>query len=142
MKYLTPVISIFVMLMVALSAVIQFHHHDDNGDIVFAVSLICFNDIEHGHCVHHNCCSEDEHSRDCEDESNCSAHIGDFQATKEISVSFQKLPVLLSWFIVGESDSCLKCVMECLQFFEKKDKILYIEDWVLNSLILRAPPTV
>lgn len=91
-------ISIVVLLMIVMSSIIQFHHHDDKGNIIFAVTAICCNytDEHHNnqettgcnHCHHH-----EDHK--CGDGEDCSAHLGDYQATKQTVLSLDTYPTLL-----------------------------------------------
>ena len=101
--------------MIVMSSIIQFHHHDDNGNIIFAVSALCHhenNDEEHEHsgilagCCH---CEHDEHN--CGTGNECSAHLGDYQATKQTSITIDCHPTLLLFAILCESN--IKGIFPC-----------------------------
>ena len=141
-KYLSG-ISVVVILMIVLSSIIQFHHHDDNGNIIFAVSALCHhenNDEEHEHigilagCCH---CEHDEHN--CGTGNECSAHLGDYQATKQTSITIDSHPTLLLFAILCESNINTH---HTLYTSDNKliDKPLKIQNGVTSSIGLRAPP--
>ena len=104
-------ISIIVLLMIVLSSIIQFHHHDKTGRIIFAITTICCNETnDHNHehseiflgCCH---CEHHEHNNhDCGSKEDCSAHLGDFQATKQTSLIIDSHPTLLLCAIFYEPE--------------------------------------
>lgn len=136
-------ISIVVMLMIVLSSIIQFHHHDDKGNIIFAVSAICHNEIDHekhnaggilSGCCH---CEHDEH--DCGSGNECSAHLGDYQATKQTSISIDNHPTLLLYaiFYEPEINTLNRYYISENSYFDVAPPIV---EGVFNSVGLRAPP--
>ena len=110
MKRIISSISIVVMLMIVMSSIIQFHHHDDKGNIIFAVTAICCNDTEEHQDIHettdcNHCHHHDNH--ECGDGEDCSAHLGDYQATKQTMLSLDSYPILLLSAIICESTICI-----------------------------------
>ncbi len=135
-------ISIVVLLMIVMSSIIQFHHHDDKGNIIFAVTAICCNDTdEHhnnqettgcNHCHHH-----EDHK--CGDGEDCSAHLGDYQATKQTVLSLDTYPTLLLSAIISESPICISNID-----YQKENPNTQlntsINEGVRWTIGLRAPP--
>ncbi len=132
--------------MIVLSSIIQFHHHDETGRIIFAITTICSHETdshnnEHAgiilgccHCKHHE---HNSHDRDSSDD--CSAHLGDFQATKQTSLIIYNHATLLLYAIFYESE-----VNTLSQYYDTKsyhfDTTLPITKGVISPNGLRAPP--
>lgn len=135
-------ISIVVLLMIVISSIIQFHHHDDKGNIIFAVTAICCNDTETHHYSHestgcNHCHHHDDHK--CGNGEDCSAHLGDYQATKQTSISIDNHPTLLLYAIFYEPE-----INTLNRYYISEnchsDVASPIVEGVLNSIGLRAPP--
>ena len=143
MKKCASSISIIVILMIVLSSIIQFHHHDNKGNIVFSVSSICSNkNHKHSdiygilakccHCTHH------ENGHKCGNNENCSAHLGDYQATKQTYLSINDIPTLLISAIIDNSHIYLPIFDS--QSFKFHNTIIPIYKGIINHVGLRAPP--
>ena len=125
--------------MIVFSSVIQFHHHDEKGNIVFAVTALC------GHVAHHQdgntCCHSDHkcHDNDCQSSDKCSAHLGDYQATKQNDFSIEEFPTIQLHAILSVS-------IKSVDFFASVLQIIEIEEYttsadgVYSMAALRAPP--
>ena len=143
MKRFFSGISIIVLLMIVVSSIVQFHHHDVKGNIIFAVTTICCDDANEqihnqdaltgcNHCHHH-----DDH--ECGDGEDCSAHLGDYQATKQTVLSLDTYPTLLFNTIVYESTSYI------VKSNSQKENLYIQGDTPINEGVrwvtgLRAPP--
>lgn len=136
-------ISMIVILMIVMSSIIQFHHHDNNGNIIFAVTTICCDEgnSHHYHRSHTDCCKcEHHHDHDCGSGENCSAHLGDYQATKQTSLSINDSPTLILIATLGLSESKLSPTnFDCKQIYIHNNTPVL--DGVTSALSLRAPPT-
>lgn len=141
-------ISIVVMLMVVAGSVIQFHHHDYEGNIIWGVtSLLCgshsddacghnhHESMEHGdHCC---CCNHQGHS--CGTGDNCTVHLGDYQIAKQTTLSPDDFPTTL--FVAIFLDS-----VELISISDFYCNITYnnpnphTHTGVINVASLRAPP--
>lgn len=105
-------ISIIVLLMIVLSSIVQFHHHDKSGRIIFAITTICCNETNNHNSHEHTritlgCCHCEHHehnNHDCGSKEDCSAHLGDFQATKQTSLIIDSHPTLLLCAIFYEPE--------------------------------------
>lgn len=102
-------ISIIVLLMIVLSSIIQFHHHDETGRIIFAITTICCdetNNSNQGHIgISIGCCHCEHNEHNCDTGEECSAHLGDFQATKQTSIAIDNSPTLLLYAIFYEPEN-------------------------------------
>ena len=131
-------ISIIVMLMVVFSSTIQFHHHDDKGNIVFAVTALCSQEFHHQEdsacCCEHKC-----HDNQCDSSDKCSAHLGDYQATKQTDFSVDEYPTLLLHAILSESILSVEFIASLLQIVEIEEYTASA-DGVYSMAALRAPP--
>ncbi len=142
MKKIISSISIVVMLMIVMSSIIQFHHHDDNGNIIFAITTMCCNNTEVHHDIHettdcNHCHHDDDH--ECGDGEDCSAHLGDYQATKQTSIYIDNHPTLLLSTITCDSNICIT------NFDYQKENLYIQSDSPINEGVrlaigLRAPP--
>ena len=132
-------ISIIVMLMVVFSSIIQFHHHDDKGNIVFAITALCSQEAHHQEnsaCCH---CEHKCHDNQCDSSDKCSAHLGDYQATKQTDFSVDEYPTLLLHAILSESIQSVDFFASLLQIVELKE-YTSSTDGVYSMAALRAPP--
>ncbi len=132
--------------MIVLSSIIQFHHHDENGRIIFAITTISCdetNNSNHEHtgisigCCH---CEHNEHNEhNCDTGEECSAHLGDFQATKQTSITIDSHPTLLLYTVFYEHE-----INTHYQYFDTEkrsfDTTPPIRKGVISPNGLRAPP--
>lgn len=132
-------ISIIVMLMIVFSSIIQFHHHDDKGNIVFAVTALCCQDAHHQD--NNSCCHSEHkcHDNECESSDVCSAHLGDYQATKQTDFSIEEFPILLLHAILSVSIDSVDSFASLLQIV-KIEEYTASADGVYSMAALRAPP--
>lgn len=143
MKKCLSGISVVVILMIVLSSIIQFHHHDDKGDIIFAVSALCHHENNHEKHEHGgisaNCCHCEHDEHNCSAGNECSAHLGDYQATKQTSITIDSHPTLLLFAVLCEPNFNIH---NTLYSSENKliDEALKIQSEVISSIGLRAPP--
>ena len=138
-KYFSS-ISIVVILMIVVSSIVQFHHHDVKGNIIFAVTTMCCNDAEdcgHNHESSNHCHHHKDH--ECGDGEDCSAHLGDYQATKQTILSLDSYPTLLLNAITYESTPCIIYID-----YQKENTYIHnnspIKEGVRWVIGLRAPP--
>ena len=141
MKKVLSSISIVVLLMIVMSSIVQFHHHDFKGNIVFAVTTMCCDNSNEGHHSHeksscHHCHHEDH---ECDNGEDCSAHLGDYQATKQTLLSFESYPTLLSFATICKSTIYNSKHYFCKEISHFKRSIPLI-DGVSRTIGLRAPP--
>lgn len=142
MKKFFSGISIIVILMIVMSSIIQFHHHDKNGNIIFAVTTItCNGNVHnHSHSKHSNCCGcEHHHDHDCGTGENCSAHLGDYQATKQTNLTIDDSPTILLFASITDSEIRILNNSEFCTYITF-DKNTTIVEGVTSGLSLRAPP--
>ena len=136
--------------MVFISSVLQFHHHDCDGNICIALSTEIDSTIHHSEDETTKCqhvMSKDElqghfqngcnHDRDTEDQ--CVMRIDDFQVSKQSSIVEK----------INTYSLVLSCIVDC---YEKKllitnnkseihiYKDVYIPLIILEHHSLRAPP--
>lgn len=141
-RYLSG-ISVVVILMIVLSSIIQFHHHDENGNIIFAVSALCLHDNNHDEDEHSGtlvgCCHCEHDEHNCGTGDECSAHLGDYQATKQTTISVDNHPTLLLFAVLCESNFNTHNAFYTLDY-KPIDKTPRIQNGVITSIGLRAPP--
>ncbi len=137
-------ISIILVTIVAFTSVIQFHHHDCDGNIY--IHMTTFDDLslddshhEYEHCCHHN--HDNEHS-DCDGKKGCSMHLGDFTVSRQHDIDTIALLPLFDW-------ATFECLSDENIIAESvsnqtgcKDKILLPGKLIVESTAFRAPPSV
>ncbi len=134
-KNIIAILSSVVLLMIIGSSVLQFHHHDCDGNVCMALhSFHCCDDDAQNHKSHNQ-----EHGPN-EDKEQCSLRIDDFQVTKQ-SVLDDTPPLLLSLFygIIDFKEALLiikenHCDLNCI----KDDALILLQ--YQEYQILRAPP--
>ena len=138
------VISTIVLLMIVTSSIIQFHHHDENGDIVFGISKVmnheCHNESHHFKRSHTHDCSHCgcNHSEN-DSAENCSAHLGDYQIAKQTFIFNGDFPIYLLNAILIEYFNNNISATET-SFNNDINYIASICDGVFKVASLRAPP--
>ncbi len=76
-------LSMLIALVFSLGMLMQYHHHDNHGDIFFALTLN--EDLALGQCHGFDSCHHDADEADDEPEE-CSMHIGDTECGRLIPV--------------------------------------------------------
>lgn len=136
-------ISVLLVAIVALTSIIQFHHHDCDGNIY--IHLTTFDDLSLGHshngiekCKHHN--HHDNGHNDCDGENACSMHLGVYTVTRQNDFNgIASFPVLD--VIPAETLQVHGC--ETIAISENtgnNDKPILYDDLILSSSAFRAPP--
>lgn len=147
MKRLLPHISLVVLLVFAVTSVLQYHHHDCDGRIY--IHLTTFDDIVIGnggnaieHCRHnHKCESAHHHSHEGshDEDTTCSMHLGEYKGSEMDCDATEDSPTtLLDWAIGNCDERCdiqqrISCVVDTEQ--SDADRAIY-----KSIRLLRAPP--
>ena len=144
MKSLT---AILMTLTIVLCSMVQYHHHDREGNIFiytvlgeFEVRLYHSAPHHHGDdshpCTHHH----HKHDRHCSDQSDCSMHLDQLTSQeKQIDLSPEEnilcivftnfiLPV---WHIPGTASELIRC----------KDPVPLPPAVLLPAWLMRGPPS-
>lgn len=136
-------ISVLLIAIIALTSVIQFHHHDCDGNIY--IHLTTFDDLSLGQfgngiekCNHHNH-NNVEHN-DCDEESDCSMHLGAYTVTRQHDLNFiASLPLING--MISETIQICECETKAIsENSNNSEKQLRIDDLILSSSAFRAPP--
>ncbi len=136
-------ISVLLIAIVALTSVIQFHHHDCDGNIY--IHLTTFNDLSLGQfgngiekCNHHN--HHDDGHNDCDGESDCSMHLGVYTVTRENDFNCIASLPLIDGIISETIHICEYEVKAISKNSSNSGKLLRINDLIFSSSAFRAPP--
>lgn len=134
-------ISMVITAVVVLTTVLQFHHHDCDGNIY--IHLTTFDDLSLGHthhgiehCTHDHDCGHN----DCEGESNCSMHLGAFTVSRQHDITNIEYMPIPDWACFERATSELpikECVSEQIYI---NDKTLITDRLIFQSALFRAPP--
>lgn len=146
MKKILPHISLIVLLVFAITSVLQYHHHDCDGRIY--IHLTTLDDIVIGnggnaieHCRHnHKCESAHHHSHDGhDDDATCSMHLGEYKGSEMDCDATEVSPTtLLDWAI----DNCEErsCTQQCITSVVNAEQSDADRAIYKNVGLLRAPP--
>ncbi len=142
MSKLLSHISIFVLFVFALTSVVQFHHHDCDGnicihlttldDLVIGVSDMPIKHFADG-CAH----SSDNDS----DDESCSMHLGYYKASEQGDIERPDSPIMIYGIVsVGRLLEINQLISVSVNDAECHDD--YIEKIIKSVLAFRAPPIV
>lgn len=141
-------ISLIIIQMIVMSTIIQFHHHDTNGNIILAISVInCNNHNEHcsntnvdnhNHIHNNYTCDHNDTHKDCSG-NKCITHFDDYQIAKQTSIALECFPIILLADITQRPTiQLIACINEHLsniyQYAPIFKGVVYVRS-------LRAPPT-
>ncbi len=139
------------MTVVTLTTVLQFHHHDCDGNIY--IHLTTLDDLSlgsshHGieHCQHHN---HDKNQHDCDGGKDCSMHLGAFTVSKQSECKFcphhhdssTNHVDLFTWINPIYDQIDFKPTEFILNKYQSSNKTLLISELIANTIPFRAPPT-
>lgn len=138
----SKIISTLVSITVVMASLLQFHHHDCDGNIY--IHLTTLDDIALGYSGLHiyecNHSDDHHHTTDCNDHENCALHIAISKATKQSQQSVASPSFDLS-YILADILELQKPQNETHISYNTHIFFLICPNSQLPSL-LRAPPTI
>lgn len=143
MKRFIPQISVCVIIIFALTSILQYHHHDCDGNIY--IHLTSLDDFVIGsskhavfeHCDHNHICYGHENHSDNDEEHICSMHLGDYKISDYNVLCQENDPIIISWDINEIKFRNLILPVSTI-YVKSLDK--YISDFIISCSSLRAPP--
>lgn len=86
MKKIQIYISFIIIVLITVTSVIQYHHHDNEGRMCMYTSL--GNNISHENNSNgsHHYCNGHKHHNDSNDDSNCSAKLSQVNSPKKLNI--------------------------------------------------------
>lgn len=145
MRKISSIIPVLVLLIFALTSVMQYHQHGCDGKV--HIHLTTLDDLATGYNVYNSCCSKSHnepisqsgtHSHEAD---GCSMHIADYKASEYSELADDTPILLLGKYIVSPIVS-LKYVESDVILFSTIVKIKSYCGHLNENFALRAPPFV
>ena len=97
--------SIFMSLVIVTCTVVQFHHHDAQGNIYITLSVACQLELDsHGHfCACHHSHDSGCHNSDRSEDPACSMHIDETPVCSSLKMSAPQELTLLQDMAITEN---------------------------------------
>ena len=142
MKKYIPHISVCVIIIFALTSIMQYHHHDCEGNIY--IHLTTFEDLVIGsskhaieHCNHDHACTNHQHRQH---HVSCSMHLGDYKASEATTIDAEcmtmAIPLFLSSYMIGLPDDIpTNILIVDAEYYDCS-----ICESISSTSALRAPP--
>lgn len=133
-------ISIFVLIIFALTSVMQFHHHDCYGNIY--IHLTTFDDLVIGqsngfveHCNHDH--EKDSHHH--HEDASCSMHLGSYKGSEQSIIKVLITPLLL-YGLLHLNQIKIETIIIDIIVGDAKYYDNYINNVIKSISAFRAPP--
>lgn len=143
MKRLLPHISIFVLMIFTITSVMQYHHHDCDGNIY--IHLTTFDDLvigasEHAieHCKHDHPCNS--HHRHGQHHESCSMHLGDYKASETATIATEWSTMTTPMFLCDNAVVLPDDVPVAIMVIDAEYYDCRISECISSASALRAPP--
>lgn len=141
MRRYLPGISVVISVVFLITSVLQFHHHDCDGNIY--IHLTTFDDFIIGTSDHLIEKCEHNHSSvpDGHDDVECSMHLGDYKASEFSVLLTDQAPISLVWFLPENQVFLARSYSDYIEV-DNRVLILNTGDNCSEKPLLRAPPVV
>lgn len=134
-------ISIFVLIIFALTSVMQFHHHDCYGNICIHLTTIDDLRLEQAYSTHAHCDHGNGHNthHDNQDESSCSMHLGSYKASEQNFIKVFATPLHLYGLLhlnqIIIENKIVDIIVNDAEHYDN-----YINEVIKSISAFRAPP--